>query len=372
MKLYYLSNLRIPTEKAHGIQIAKMCEAFALNGLEVELIVPLKYNEIKADPYEYYNVERNFKITKVLCLDALRLFINKFGFFIQTASFLFFARIFLAFKRRGIIYTREVWAGLFFKDYVLEIHNLPKKINWLALRGLRRAGRLLVLTDFLKNEIAALGVERNKILVSADGVDLKNFDIEMEKNQARKMVGLPLDKKIILYSGSFYLYDWKGVDVLIDAAKYLSDDELIILLGGKADEIAQINGLRASNRIKLIERQPYKNIPVYLKAADILVLPNKKGESISEKYTSPLKLFEYMASGAPIVASDLPSLREVLNNQNSVLVEPNSSERLAEGISQALGNGDLASKISAQALKDVQQYSWQKRTGNIIKFITDN
>ena len=93
MKLYYLSNLRIPTEKAHGIQIVKMCEAFALSGLEVELIVPMKYNEIKEDPYNYYNVKKIFKIIKLFYLDFSKFFHNKIGFFLQTATFLISAKM---------------------------------------------------------------------------------------------------------------------------------------------------------------------------------------------------------------------------------------------------------------------------------------
>jgi len=369
MKLYYLANLRIPTERAHGIQIAKMCEAFSLNNLEVELIAPVKPNEIKEDPYEYYNVKKVFKITRLFCLDALRFFKNKIGFFIQTISFLISARIFLAFKQKGILYTREIWAGLFFKDYIIEIHSLPKKINWPALRGLRRAGRLLVLTDFLKKEIAAMGVNQAKISVSPDGVDLTNFDINLSQDEARKMIGLPLDKKIILYSGSFYLYDWKGVDVLIDTVKYLSDNELIVLLGGKAEEISRIKSVGLNNRVLLLERQPYKNIPIYLKAADILVLPNKTGDSMSEKYTSPLKLFEYMAAKKPIIASDLPSIKEVLNEKNCLFFKPNSAEDLAAKIRLLLEQRAVSDKIAEQAHADARNYSWDKRVKNIIKFI---
>jgi len=367
MKLYYLSNLRIPTEKAHGIQIAKMCEAFALNGLEVELIAPVKFNEIKEDSYEYYNVKKVFKITKLFCPDTLRFFHGKISFFIQTVTFLISARVFLALKPKGILYTREIWAGLFFSDYILEVHSLSKKMNWLALRGLRGANRLIVLTNFLKKEIAALGIDQAKIFVSPDGVDLKSFDIDMEKSRARKMVGLPLDKKVILYCGSFYLYDWKGADVLIDTAKYLSDNELIVLLGGRAEEISQIKLRGLSDRVLLIEHQPYKKMPIYMKAADILVLPNKKGDSMSEKYTSPLKLFEYMANGAPIVASDLPSIREVLNENNCFFCQPNNPENLADKIKLVLNNSVLAEKIAEQAYGDVKKYAWEKRAENIIK-----
>ena len=76
-----------------------------------------------------------------------------------------------------------------------------------------------------------------------------------------------------------------------------------------------------------------------------------------------------MASKRPIVASDLPSIREILNEENAVLVEPNNPEALAEGIKKILQNPELADKISKQAFRDVQNYTWQKRAQKILGFI---
>jgi len=66
MKIYYLANARIPTEKAHGFQIMKMCEGFANQGVNVELIIPQRYNYIKDDPFKFYGIRNNFKIKKYL------------------------------------------------------------------------------------------------------------------------------------------------------------------------------------------------------------------------------------------------------------------------------------------------------------------
>ena len=69
MKLFYIANARIPTEKAHGLQIMKMCEAFARSGLEVELIIPNRKNPIKKDTFDFYDIERKFKIKKIFSLN---------------------------------------------------------------------------------------------------------------------------------------------------------------------------------------------------------------------------------------------------------------------------------------------------------------
>lgn len=119
----------------------------------------------------------------------------------------------------------------------------------------------------------------------------------------------------------------------------------------------------------MVGHRPHQEIPYWLKAADVLVLPNSAKEKISRFYTSPLKLFEYMASGTPIVASDLPSIREVLNEKNAVLVKPDSPEFLTAGIMKVLENPYLSDKISKQAFQDVQNYTWEKRAEKILRFI---
>ena len=87
-------------------------------------------------------------------------------------------------------------------------------------------------------------------------------------------------------------------------------------------------------------------------------------------------MFEYMASGRPIIATDLPSIREVLNDSsassgrgNAIIVKPDNPEDLARGIKTALENKELVNKISAQAFEDVNKYTWEKRTGDILNFI---
>jgi len=84
---------------------------------------------------------------------------------------------------------------------------------------------------------------------------------------------------------------------------------------------------------------------------------------------SPLKMFEYMAAQRPIIASDLPSIREILNENNAVLIKPDSPDDLARGIEQLLKKPDFSAKIAKRAYQDVQRYTWQKRTEKILDFI---
>jgi len=121
--------------------------------------------------------------------------------------------------------------------------------------------------------------------------------------------------------------------------------------------------------ILLVPYQKHAIIPYYLKAADILVLPNEKGNAISEKYTSPLKLFEYMASRRPIVCSDLPSLREILTDKEALFFEAGNPSDLTKAIQKIAGNQELPEQLVYNAYKKVQEYTWDKRAEKIIRIV---
>jgi len=382
MKILYIANARIPTEKAHGIQIMNMCRAFG-NIHEVELIVPKRKNHIRQDAFEYYGIPPNFRMRKLGCLDLTGI-IPALGFWIQSLSFFIAAKIFLDIKKDGVLYSREFLTGLFFKNYVLEIHTLPKRIRSIHLRVWQKAQALIVITRRMKDMLARAGIAEEKILVAPDGVDVERFKIYdlRFKNKYREELGLPTDKKIVMYTG--HLYDWKGAGTLLQAAKnfqftptlsppYQGGDEegVFVFVGGTEKDIArfkkQAEGL---DNVLILGQKPHSEIPKYLAAADVLLLPNSGKKDISRYYTSPIKLFEYMASGRPIVASDLPSIVEILNDQNSVLVEADDPEALARGINSVLEDEQLAKRIADAALENVKQYDWNARAKKILEFIS--
>lgn len=368
MRLVYIANLRLPTEKAHGIQIMKMCEAFSNLGLEVELIIPRRFNKIKEDPFLYYKIKRNFIITRVPCLYLIMFdkFLGRWTFFISTLSFLALTKLFLFFKGQYSVYTRDKITGLFFDKFILEVHTLKDKISWLSKKIFNRATGLVVLTSFIKGDFIANGVDGKKIIICPDGVDLDEFNLSLSKNEAREICGLPKDKKIILYSGSFFRYIWKGVDVLLETANlFYNKWYLFVFIGGSTDEFFVIKNKYKNDNILLLPHQKHSSIPIYLKAADVLVLPNTRGKNVSEKYTSPLKLFEYMAAGRPIIASNLPSLMEVLNESNAELFNAGDSQSLAKSIEKVLNDEDFGKKLAQQAFLDVQNHTWIKRAEKI-------
>lgn len=209
------------------------------------------------------------------------------------------------------------------------------------------------------------GVLGSRMIVCPDGVNLERFAITESRHECRVKLSLPQDKKIALYAG--HLYARKGAHVLAEAAKNLPSDALCVFVGGTAKDITEFTKqYRASENVLIVGHKPHDDIPYYLRAADVLVLPNSAKDDDARLYTSPMKLFEYMASGTPIIASDVPSLREVLNSDNALFVPPDDSALLADGIKMLLGDEKLAHDIASRAKNDVTLYTWGARAQKIM------
>jgi len=363
MKIFYIANIKLPTEKAHGYQIVKMCEEFGKK-IEVELIIPGRKSHIKDDVFEYYDVKENFKIRRLGSFDFFKWekVLGKLAWIIQRVL-LSWAVGGLDMKEGDVVYTREeevVWVmAKKSKRVVYEAHNWPNRVKT-HIKMIRGAYKIICITKGLAEKYIESGLEKEKILIAPDGVDLEKFDIKKTKREIREELDLPVDKKIVIYVGSFQ--KWKGVNTLIEVAKRI-EDVLFILVGG-VGELGE-----ALKNVKAVGQKPKREIPKWMAVADVLVLPNSGKENISKFYTSPLKMFEYMASGVPIVASDLPSIMEVLNEENAVLVEADNVGNLAMGIEKVLEDENFGERLADKAKEDSKKYGWDKRVENILKFI---
>src|SRR3989344_8449159 len=323
IKIFYAINARIPTEKAHGIQTMKTCEALSKFDADVTLIIPRRFNEIKESPYEYYGVKNNFKIKKLPVLD-LFFWDSSFSFLIKTFSFAVACFFDLVFKRNYILYARG--------EIILPLAKLPtRNIFWEAhiktenfniyKKVIKKVKGLIVVNRYFKDElIRDCGLTEEKVLWAPDGVDLDKFNIKISKEEARKHLDLPSVKKIILSSTSFL--PWKGADIFLKSSHLLPEECLILLFKSGEKECVdefitekEKNGIR---NILILEKQPYEKIPLFLKSADVLVLNGTNKSDISKYYTSPLKMFEYMASQRPILSADTHSFREILNDDTAV------------------------------------------------------
>ncbi|MDO8496904.1 MAG: glycosyltransferase family 4 protein [bacterium] len=372
MKLIYIANLRLPTEKAYGIQIAKTCEAMADLGCSVILLCPFRISKIKDEFFNYYGIKRNFVFKKIFTLDFyLPGFLNKIAFGLKSLCSALVLVLYALVEGADIFYTRdEIIAyilSFFRKNIIFESHRVSNKRKIFYSRFKKINLKVVVISQGLKDDFINFGIKESSLLVARDGVDLDLFNIEMTKEEARKRYNLPLDKKIVMYSG--HLFEWKGADILLEAAHKL--EVLFVFVGGTDYDVQKFRQkAEGLNNVLILGHRPYDQIPSLLKAADILVLPNSSKEEISKRYTSPLKLFEYMASQRPIIASDLPSIREVLDENTGYFFKPDDVSSLVGIINLVLNNEPEAREKNTAAFNMAKSFTWQKRAEKILKFIS--
>jgi glycosyltransferase involved in cell wall biosynthesis len=188
------------------------------------------------------------------------------------------------------------------------------------------------------------------------------------KAEARRRLSLPLEQHIAIYNG--HLHTWKGAGTLAQAAQFLPQDFLLLFMGGTDEDIEKFKKeYGADQRIAIIGRKGDEERPLYLRAADVAVLPNTGKDQISASYTSPLKLFGYMAAGTPIVASDLPSIREVLSEKTAFFAQPDDPASFAKVLAHVVIHPTEAQMRAKTARSEVEQYEWQKRSGYILDFL---
>ena len=134
MKLIYIANARIPTERAHGIQIMKMCEGFSNQGVKVELVIPGRKNQIKENAWEYYVQKPSFEIKKLEVTDFMEpITIPRVSFWLQSRSFLKAVILFLKKEKADVIYSRDLVfvkrLSSFNENVFYEMHSLSRSFN---------------------------------------------------------------------------------------------------------------------------------------------------------------------------------------------------------------------------------------------------
>lgn len=367
MKILYIANIRLPTEKAHGIQIIKTCEAFARALHSVELVVPTRKNTITDSTFSYYGVKKIFKITKLRAPDFVRF--GRAGFLFSALWFSESARWLKQFWSVDIIYSRDAFVlaqyVLLGRHVVFEAHASPSYISRFVAR---RATNVVVISNALKEVYISSGVSKEKITVASDAVDAHLFDGVSTRDTEREALGISTDAKIVVYTG--HLYARKGVETLSHVAEYLLDTQ-IFFVGGTDNDIKQFRIRWGScKNIHIVGHVSHTQIPKYLRAADVLVIPNSATNKDSRDLTSPMKLFEYMASGTPIVASKVPSIQEILSNRDATFFTPDDPVSLAESIKNTLAHAEDSKQKAQNALQKAKMYTWDKRAENILKNIS--
>ncbi|MCE9594887.1 MAG: glycosyltransferase family 4 protein [Planctomycetes bacterium] len=385
MKLVLVANARIPSQRAQSIQLMHTASAFQRAGASVTLLAAERRKKIALpdgqDVFSYYGVPANArpKLETAPCVDwvdGVPVLLQYFPARLQELTFARNAATqVLARHAQSLVYSREIESarhlvrrGL--ERVFLELHRVPggqTRRRWLreAARGVRG---VVAISGGVREDLIALGVDGEKIRVEHDALDPQRFRSPPKRDDARAELGLAAKRPVVVYTGG--LLAWKGADLLIDVARALPSVQFVIA-GGMDKDVERLKLLSDGvANLRIDGFQPPTRVPLYLAAADVTVVPNRSEPAISAKYTSPLKIFEAMAVGLPIVASDLPSIREILEHErDALLVAPDSAEPFVRGIERLLGDDALRAKLRARLLERAPENTWDARARRLLAWM---
>lgn len=391
----YIVNARWPTEKAHGYQISQMCQAFIERGEKLELWHADRINSPeleKCDIQQYYGLRNDIPSVAIPSNDwhpklgrwgSVASFI---AYFIQSRSFFRATTSRLqSLEHLPIIFLRDGDLAIWLKrqingvgqNMIVELHQMPRRA-WRRVQlvnHLQGTRMVVTLTRALKQQLIELGLPGHQIHVAPDAVDWDTFDMCISQSDARTKLRLPAQRKIAAYVGKFHTNGQeKGIPEIIQAAGLLMNahpDLHFYFVGGPISRVAQYQKLArrcgiTNDRLVFLDKQPISDVPFWLKASDLLLMPHPKNE-FYEKHVSPLKMFEYMSSGRPIIASKLKAIEEILTDgKTAMLTEPSNPRDLAHAISKALVDKKKAELIGGEAKRIGRQYTWGNRVKEIM------
>lgn len=374
MKIYYVANARIPSEKAHAIQIAKMCEAFILAGENVTLVVPGRIT-VPDDVQAAYNLKVSVPLVRLSVPNIYEQ--GRFGFFIASLCFMFsYCMFFLEVRAKRepfLIYTVDMdnfsncllpWWG----KVVTEMHT-PKPANNAESYFFARAAGVIATNKLIKESIVkTFALPDARVAVEPNGVDLAQF-APADMAAARAALSLPIDKKIAVYVGRFY--QWKGLEILPAAAETPAGRGLEwYVVGGSEDDFRKITDTIAlPGNLHVVAPQEAQVVAQWIAAADAVVVLGTAKNQDSYRYTSPMKIFEYMAAKRPVVASRTPALVSILSEQEVFFYEPDDALSLGVLVATAaISSPDTLARVERARLL-AQEHTWTKRAMRILAFI---
>lgn len=374
MHIVYLASSVIPSKAANSIQVMKMCNAFAEHGHEVDLVVPerLQKEMDVDDPFSFYDIDPTFEITKVPRpgLSSLGTFISNY-LMAREATRL----------DPDVVYGRSVIAcslastrGL---RTVFEAHTpvtqgrfgSVKQFFFRRLLDQAQTSHLVTISDALKDHFEKEYPDFDgNVFVARDGADAVDESvqsIDLDGSDERLQVG---------YIG--HLYQGRGVELIEELANRHSDADFHIIGGDDATVDYWREKTLNLDNISFHGFLPPNELDKYRLAFDVLLAPYQLDLETRSGYNtlqwmSPLKIFEYMAAGRPIVASDLPAIREILNHEETALLcEPGNPEDWSKAIQQLKHDPEMRWQLGENSKKEfLTEYTWRVRAQKILDSI---
>jgi len=364
MKIAYCHPETLPSMVARSIQVVHTCIALAAEDQQVLFYIPSDSMEEKG-LFSAYSVGLPENLATYYCK-------KKLGPVSSNSVFNFQLRSMLRNHRPDIIITRHLKTAqalmhcsipLIFEAHEIfsEKRSSAERNRRIEAQVLAHAKGVMCLSQGLLNALRTVYPSIASFSVVPSGTHVPEH-MPSGPNQGGKFLRM-------IYVGTTR-YRWKGLDILLDAMEILPESISLEIVGGLNPDNEQekkVARLINQGRLKITGHLPPEEACSRLRGADLAIIPNSGKDAISRLYTSPLKLLEAMAAGVTVVASDLPSIREIVSEDQAVLVKPDDPAALARGISKAAFDPDLRSRLSRNAFLRVQDFSWEMRAKKVVK-----
>ena len=373
--LVVVANARMPSQRAQSLQLAHAAASFARQGVETTLLhahrIPTPVLPDGQDLFDYYDVDAGPRpeVRALPCIDWIDRVPTRFQFVPARVQEWSFSKNAAREAERlgGRVLSREIECGARLarrghKDLFLEVHRVPggdirRKQLAEAAAGARG---VVAISGGVRDDLLATGVPSDKVRVEHDAVSAQRRTQRPARQAARERLGLDQDALVVVYTGG--LLEWKGVDFLVDAARELGELTFVIAGGMDQDVVRLRERARGLANVRIDGFQPPARVADYLAAANLGVVPNRSKPAISARYTSPLKVFEAMGAGLPLVVSDLPSMRDILEpEREAVFVAPDDAAALAQGIRRLAGDDELRTSIGHRVAERAGEHTWDAR-----------
>ena len=338
-KIAYITFVPLSINVAQEIQVNQMSKA--INKFSEKDFVRIGFKNNKPNHFDYI-------VEEIDCSFRLNI-LRKLEFTIRSQKYI---------NRNDTIFTRnKIIAFLYVilgNKVFLEIHEeiknfIPKILLRIILK--KKNLQVVVISEGLKSYLKSMGDFKNEIVVSHDAVNQKFLINKLNLKSKRKV-------KLIVYTGSLH----KGKD--LDQISFFKNSSLnfkLLIIGGSEDESNELKKRYNDDRIKFIKRVSHKEALRFQLKADLLFYPLSY-ENKLYKYTSPLKLFEYMSTGIPIIASTIGSIGEVVDENSVFSFLPSfKQDQFDKLLNIALNNEEVRLKKAHKSIQLVLNNTWENR-----------
>ncbi len=391
MKIAFVTKISMPGKRGVCFAIAQMCHAFSQNGHQVKLILPnreIDQSLRNENFWDYFQIQRNsFEIKKLPAIVLPRFNIREIvlGWSFSLVTFIYFifqrpSYVHLFTECKELLVLLRIFSWLYHPTVVYEVHVLPhnpyeKILDWLGVP----VANLVISTT--QNVAGHYKSKVKLVKVVPSGINLESFDYKTPKTKIRQRLGVATNKIIIGYGGRFVTDKMeKGIPDLIRAVSILKKNYknmILFCVGGPAEYVnkyrllSKKSGLTAREAI-FLDHVPPSRLYEYMRVFDVCVMPFPNNPHFAY-IMSPLKMFEYMASKNPIVATNLPSVKEVLTNgETALLAKPGNHKDIALNIDLLIRDQKLGRRLSKAAfLLVAKTHTWRKRQRAIIAAVSN-